>query len=480
MRLLPRAARSAWFPYAAGMTILLALTFGATAPALADPTSEPSESSTPTASASPPPTITGADPATTSTPSAGSTSASTPASSAEPTTAAGSGSSSDAPAARTSVKRSHTLGAKGTWSAAAAARKLLRGRVGLLASKLARTQAASRKADGRVSTLAAIVDEDERLAVSVITGCVANGATTSADIVVQLLVDEPLPVSYVVRDDQNTPISNGSFSLVPATGLDQSAITVSGLAAGSYSLELFVGEEGGEPAGSFDFDVLGCLRTTVSCQAITFDNPAGNPAVVLNVSGDDPDGGSSDATFTLAPGAAKTVRTGRTHIDWFAGTATGSDDSQVIALAGDLVGVPIPQRCGDPATTVRIGCSAGGAAAGLSLSISHLPGETLRWLVVDRDHSEIASRTITGTGGTLTRFTVRLPGPGRYTYLLYVNGTGDVLESFGLRVRPCPRGLADTGSPAGLLGVPLAAAASIVLGLALLRSRRSGRSGRLS
>jgi hypothetical protein len=349
----------------------------------------------------------------------------------------------------------------------------------MLASKLARSKAASNKSDGRASTLAAIVEEDQRLAVSVITGCVTDGARTSAEIVVQLLVDEQLPVSYVVRDDQNNPISSGSFSLVPATGLDQSAITVSGLAAGSYSLELFVGEEGGEPAGSFDFDVLGCLRTTISCQAITFDNPAGNPAVVLNVSGDDPDGGASDATFVLAHGATKTVRTGRTRIDWFAGTAAGSDDSQVIALAGDLVDVPIPQHCGDPASTVRIGCSAGGAAAGLSLSIRHLPGETLRWVVVDHDRSEIASRTITGTGSTLARFAVNLPGPGRYRYLLYVNGTGDVLESFGVRVRACPRGLADTGAPAGLLVVPLAAAALVGLGLTLLRSRRGGRSGRL-
>jgi hypothetical protein len=81
-----------------------------------------------------------------------------------------------------------------------------------------------------------------------------------------------------------------------------------------YHLDLFAGTIE-TPTSSLDFDVIGCVTTTIACQAITFSNPASNPALELNVFGDDPDGGSSDVTLTLAPGAVRTVRTGRTTID---------------------------------------------------------------------------------------------------------------------------------------------------------------------
>jgi hypothetical protein len=61
-----------------------------------------------------------------------------------------------------------------------------------------------------------------------------------------------------------------------------------------------------------------------------------------------------------------------------------------------------------------------------------------------------------------------------FPYLLYVNGTGDVLESFDFAVRACASaGLADTGAPSGALGGFIAALLAVPTGSFLIRRCRA-------
>jgi hypothetical protein len=96
------------------------------------------------------------------------------------------------------------------------------------------------------------------------------------------------------------------------------------------------------------------------------------------------------------------------------------------------------------------------------VSVDHPADETAQWVILDTFRTEVASGRIRAESSTSDRFSANLPGAGRYQYLLYVNGTGDVLESFTFAVRACPgAGLADTGLSGGAL-------AGVLLGLLLL------------
>ena len=94
------------------------------------------------------------------------------------------------------------------------------------------------------------------------------------------------------------------------------------------------------------------------------------------------------------------------------------------------------------------------------MAVDHPADETAQWVILDTFRTEVASGRIRAHGRTSDRFTAKLPDAGRYEYLLYVNGTGDVLESFGFAVRACAEaGLADTGLSGGALsGRPLRSA----------------------
>ena len=104
------------------------------------------------------------------------------------------------------------------------------------------------------------------------------------------------------------------------------------------------------------------------------------------------------------------------------------------------------------------------------MSIDHPADESAEWVILDTFRTEVASGHLRADGRTSDRFTAKLRGAGRYEYLVYVNGTGDVLESFDLTVRACAQaGLADTGASGGaptgvLVGLLLATTG---MGLAL-------------
>jgi hypothetical protein len=117
---------------------------------------------------------------------------------------------------------------------------------------------------------------------------------------------------------------------------------------------------------------------------------------------------------------------------------------------------------------------AGSQRAAVTLFIDHLPDETVEWVIVDTFRTEVASGRVDANGRTADRFRALLPGAGRYSYLLYVNGTGDVLESFDFAVRACASaGLADTGAPSGALGGFIAALLAVPTGSFLIRRCRA-------
>jgi hypothetical protein len=471
MRLPTRAALASSIRFAIGLVTLAVLLVGSSATAAADPSGSPTSTALPaasptpsTATPTPTPTATASATATSSatTPGITPTSASSP---VEP--------DSPRPAGVRAAKVPVTAGAGIARLQARLPARLRRfGALATTTRQSAKTQQdATTQQDARVAAAAPGL-EDDRLAISVISRC-AEGSATSADVAVLLLADAQLSVSYVVRDDGNAHVAQGSFTLVPDSDLDFADFTVADLTMGGYHLDLFAGDVE-TPTSSLDFDVIGCVTATVTCQAITFSNPASNPALELNVSGDDPDGGSSDATLALASGDTRTVRTGRTTIDWFAGTGVATELSQIIALAGAAAGTAIPQGCADPSSSVRVGC-AGGGSAKVTLSVDHFADETVEWVILDAFRTEVASGRVNANGRTLDRFSALLPGVGRYEYLLYVSGTGDVLESFDFAVRACRAGLADTGAPSGAAGALVAALLLIATGVGLCRLFRPTR-----
>lgn len=465
---------------ALGLVALAILIVGSSGIAAADPTGAPTSTALPGDS----PTPSTATP--TPTPTATASVAATPsATTSDPTPTSDSSSS----AASDSRRRAEPMAAKVPATAGAGIASLrarLPAKLRRFSTLATRTQHASKtkqnaKPQQDASVAAAPVLEDDRLAVSVISRCAEGTTEASADASVRLLADIQLSVSYVVRDAQNAQVKQGNFTLVPDSDLDFADFTVAGLSAGGYHLDLFV-EDVAAPTSildvqvaSLDFDVIGCVTATVTCQAITFANPAANPALELNVSGDDPDGGSTDLTLTLAPGATRVVRTGRTTIDWFAGTGVATDLSQLIALAGTDAAVSIPQSCGDPSSSIRASCAEDESAT-LTLSVDHLADETIQWVILDPFRTEVASGRVNANGRTSDRFKALLPGAGRYEYRLYVNGTADVLESFDFAVRACVRAeLADTGTPGGALVGLVAALLLVPAGTRLARRFRPTR-----
>ena len=462
MRLPTRAALASSSRFALGMVTLAVLLVGSNVTAAADPTGSSSSTVVPTALATPTDSQT-ALPTATASPTRTATSSAT--SDITPT------STSPTPATADSRRPAELKAAKVPVKAGGIASLQAR-----LPAKLRRfgTLAATTRQDARVAAAATPALEDDRLAISVISRCAEGSAETSAGVALLLLADVQLSVSYVVRDGENALVAQGSFTLVPDGDLDFADFTVAGLSAGGYHLDLFAGDVE-TPTSSLDFDVIVCVTTTVNCQAVTFSNPASNPALELNVTGDDPYAGSSDVTLTLAPGDTRTVRTGRTTIDWFAGTGIATDLSQIIALAGAAAGTAIPQGCADPSSSVRVGC-AGGGSVKVTLSVDHFADETIEWVILDTFRTEVASGRVNANGKTSDRFRALLPGAGRYEYLLYVNGTGDVLESFDFAVRACARaGLADTGTPSAALGGSVAALLLVPIGGGLARRCRPTR-----
>jgi hypothetical protein len=452
MRLPTRAALASSFRFALGLVTLAVLLVGSNAPAAADPTGSPSSTALPAASPTP----------STDTPTPTPTAMASASATSSPTTSDITPTSASSTSAAADSRRPAELRAAKVPVAAGAGITSLRARLPAKLRRVAALAVMTKRQDAKAAAAAAPALEDDRLAISVISRCAQGSTQTSADVAALLVADVQLSVSYVVRDGENVPVAQGSFTLVPGGDLDFADFTVAGLSAGGHHLDLFAGDVE-TPTASLDFDIIGCVATTIACQAITFSNPASNPAVEVNIFGDDPDGGSSDVAFTLTPGAARTVRTGRAIIDWFAGVGAGTDLSQIIALAGAANGVSIPQGCGDPSSSVRIGCAAaGGGSAKVTLLVDHLPEETVEWAILDTFRTEVASGRVSANGRTSDRFRALLPGAGRYQYLLHVNGTRDALESFDFAVRACVRaGLADTGATDG--AVP-----GVILGLLLV------------
>jgi hypothetical protein len=188
---------------------------------------------------------------------------------------------------------------------------------------------------------------DERLYVVVRSQCAGDDGETLVDVSLYLLTDEDLTLDYVLTDDEGIT-RTGTVSLTPedsqASEDPHGTLDFTGLPVGVYHIDLLP-DGGAEPITVQNFEILTCLDTAVSCEQITFANPATNPTVSLTIgigSLDDED----YRDFQLEPGERRPFRTDRGTINWLAGTVEGqAGENFSIAYAGYDDEVLIPSDC---------------------------------------------------------------------------------------------------------------------------------------
>ena len=140
--------------------------------------------------------------------------------------------------------------------------------------------------------------------------------------------------SYVL---DGKPVTPGFYTVEAATAkvtfVPNEGVTVKKGAETEWTFE-FTKEACEEP----EFKELAGLGIKPACQAVTFSNPKGNPAIELMVGSFenlDP-----DQVLAVPSGKAVTVKTGRATLDWVAFAASGDE---WLPLEGS---VKVPQDCG--------------------------------------------------------------------------------------------------------------------------------------
>lgn len=183
--------------------------------------------------------------------------------------------------------------------------------------------------------------------------------------------------------------------------------------------------------------VVACVTTEVSCQAVAFTNPVGNPTVDLayGPAGASDEPGEGD--LTLKPGETRRIRTNLARVSYFAYVET----DRTASLAGESDGVTVPQNCVGPTpvpgdgslTTYGLaGCTTKSKAAKLDLSFDRLRGINM--------HFEIrAGKTVVATGNSTKkdRVSATVGKSGTYHYRSYVNGSASPYEDVSFTVYRC-------------------------------------------
>lgn len=111
------------------------------------------------------------------------------------------------------------------------------------------------------------------------------------------------------------------------------------------------------------FDVMRCVTVTTSCHAVTFANPAGNPAAWVEFAGGeyldvhDEETGKG-GSLTVKSGRSVTVRTYHEEIAWSA-YGPGADRESSSPNAGEHYSELIEQHCGPTRTRGVISCATG-------------------------------------------------------------------------------------------------------------------------
>lgn len=183
------------------------------------------------------------------------------------------------------------------------------------------------------------------------------------------------------------------------------------------------------------FDVLPCLVVKATCRAVTFTNPAGNPAAYVDYRGHKK---NQDFDVEVAPGASRTVRADYSKIDYE--SSTDDPDASTNALGGGTV--KVKQSCAhgpaQPAdnpvrTSGFAACSTAGAPVPVSLGWSAQPSVTKgRYEVLGADQLVVAQGSF--KGGRDTDLTL---AAGTYTYRSYANGIVQPFEDVSFVVLAC-------------------------------------------
>lgn len=183
------------------------------------------------------------------------------------------------------------------------------------------------------------------------------------------------------------------------------------------------------------FDVLPCVVVKATCRAVTFTNPAGNPAAYVSYRGHKK---NQEFDVELAPGASRTVRADYSKIDYDA--STDDPDASTNALGGGTV--KVKQSCAhgpaQPAdnaveTSGFAGCSGAGAPAAVSLGWSAQPSVAKRrYEVIGADQLVVAQGSFKGG-----RDTDLVLAAGTYTYRSYANGIVQPFEDVSFAVLAC-------------------------------------------
>lgn len=207
------------------------------------------------------------------------------------------------------------------------------------------------------------------------------------------------------------------------------SIKLPSVRAGSYRLTLALHKKTDLVADE-TFDVLPCVVVKATCRAVTFTNPAGNPAAYGVYSGHKKD---QDFELDLAPGESRTVRADYSKIDY----DFSSDES---GLGHGTV--KVKQSCAHgPATPADhalqsfgfVGCASPGALAPVQLAWSVQPSvKKPRYEVLDAQQQIVAEGSAKGGRGKELTLAA-----GSYTYRSYANRLTSPFEDLSFVVLDC-------------------------------------------
>jgi len=322
---------------------------------------------------------------------------------------------------------------------------------------------------GNGDRLRALAEWDGQPIAIVFAHCAAETGTTTAEAAYLVLdATEATSVEWTVTG-QAGEVDSGTAPFEDGAAF----FDIAQLTAGDFTLtvtELGVPERG----ASQEFTVLRCVTTTVSCKAVTFVNPAGNPEVVVIYGRPDGPGvdGEDFEVIRLAPGATDTARTALSAIAWVGIAANNFDnedgDDFAVAFAGEVDSLAIPTDCDRPLSTLSVSCLDGRPRLTVTFAREG-SDQPVDFTVTNRKGKIVAQGNPKGSRSTAS---ARLPGPGRYTYSSYFESKA--YESLPVEIHSCgaaapaPAGdtLPDTGPPPLLplpFGVAFLAAGAFLL-----------------
>lgn len=182
------------------------------------------------------------------------------------------------------------------------------------------------------------------------------------------------------------------------------------------------------------FDVRPCVTVATTCRAVTFTNPAGNPAAVLSYHGHSDE---QEFDVALAPGTSRTVRADFAKIDY---EAYPNDIDDPSALGDGTVKVKqkcshLPAQPGANAvqTFAVLGCATPDDSGSAVFAWSAQPSVTQgRWEVLDSRQRVVVQGSFEGGQDT-----EQLLSTGTYTYRSYANENAQPFENVAFTVLGC-------------------------------------------